>query len=154
GQSTLKTSHSGEPATSMVSTRYLYHQMLPSSKGIPTPRTFGTPHEEVAMRAWTAIGDDRTIAVTEVPEPVPAAGRAVVEVAAYPVNRGESLSLTGAYGEPAAAGTVPGRDVTGTVVAAATDGTGPAVGTTVVAFAPGGAWAERAAVPSDATVPL
>ncbi|MCX4095381.1 zinc-binding dehydrogenase [Nocardia sp. alder85J] len=102
------------------------------------------------MKAWAATGDDRVIAPVEIAEPIPAAHEAVLEVEAYSVDRGDWFALTGVYGEPSAAGTIPGQDVAGRVVAAATDGTGPAVGERVVAHAPGGGWAERVAVPTTA----
>ncbi|WP_019930335.1 zinc-binding dehydrogenase [Nocardia sp. BMG111209] len=106
------------------------------------------------MKAWTASGDAAVIVPAEVGEPVPAAHEAILEVEAYSVNRGDWFALTGAYGESAAAGTVPGQDVAGRVVAAAADGTGPAVGTRVVAHATGGGWAERVAVPTTAIAAL
>ena len=67
----------------------------------------------------------------------------VVKVAACSVNRGE-LSLVKFRPE----GWRPGQDVAGTVVEAATDGTGPAVGQRVVCIVDGGGWAEYVEVPS------
>jgi NADPH:quinone reductase-like Zn-dependent oxidoreductase len=96
------------------------------------------------MKAWVATGrPSEPLELAEVPEPVPAAGEVILEVAAYSVNRGEILSLTGAYGAPAQAGWRPGQDVAGTVVSAG----GPAVGTRVVGHPEGRGWAERVAVP-------
>jgi NADPH2:quinone reductase len=86
----------------------------------------------------------------EVTEPVPALGEAVVTVEAFSINRGETFLLETPRGEWR-----PGKDVVGHVVVAATDGSGPAVGTRVVAHPPANGWAERVAVATDriATLP-
>jgi len=100
------------------------------------------------MKAWVATGrSSELLELAEVPEPVPAPGEAIVEVAAYSVNRGEILSLAGAYGAPARAGWRPGQDIAGTVITAAADPGGPAVGTRVVGHAEGHGWAEQVSVP-------
>ncbi|NUR91846.1 MAG: alcohol dehydrogenase, partial [Nonomuraea sp.] len=77
----------------------------------------------------------------EVEEPAPRPNQAVIAVEAFSVNRGEMFLLM----KPRE-GLRPGKDIAGRVVAAAADGTGPAVGTRVVAHPPYGGWAERAAV--------
>lgn len=56
----------------------------------------------------------------ELPEPEPTAHQAVIEVAAYGVNRGE-LNLLARRPD----GWTPGQDLAGVVAAAAADGTGP-----------------------------
>jgi NADPH:quinone reductase-like Zn-dependent oxidoreductase len=91
----------------------------------------------------TDPAQDAGIALRELPEPEPGAHDAVVEVAAYAVNRGE-LSLI----ERRSNGWAPGQDLAGVVVTAAADGTGPAAGTRVVGLADQGGWSERAAVPT------
>lgn len=110
------------------------------------------------MRAVTATGlTDLTDAleITEVPEPAPKPDEAVVSVAAFSINRGEALYLTGAYGPAAEKGWRPGQDVAGVVVKAAADGSGPAAGTRVVGHPEGTGWAEQVAVPTAklATLP-
>jgi NADPH2:quinone reductase len=82
--------------------------------------------------------------LTELPEPEPAPGEALVEVQASSVNRGELCLLT-----MRPKGWRPGQDLGGVVLAAAADGTGPGTGTRVVGLADGGAWAERVAVPTQ-----
>jgi NADPH:quinone reductase-like Zn-dependent oxidoreductase len=100
------------------------------------------------MKAWIATGRRADpLELADVPEPVPAAGEAIVDVTAYSVNRGEILSLNGSYGAPAQAGWRPGQDIAGIVVRAAPGGAGPAVGTRVVGHSDGKGWAERVAVP-------
>jgi NADPH:quinone reductase-like Zn-dependent oxidoreductase len=83
------------------------------------------------------------LTVGRVPMPTPAAGEALIRVAAISLNRGEvKTAMT------AATGWRPGWDFAGTVEASAADGSGPALGTRVVGAAPVGAWCEYiAAVP-------
>ena len=98
--------------------------------------------------AWIATGRQADpIELAEVADPAPAADEAVVDVAAYSVNRGEVLLLSGAYGRAAAPGWRPGQDIAGAVTRAADDGGGPAAGTRVVAHPEGGGWTERVTVP-------
>lgn len=78
----------------------------------------------------------------DAPKPTP--GQAVVRVAATSLNRGDLLAA-----QVAEVGWRPGHDVAGTVVQAASDGTGPARGTRVVGLLDDGAWAEQVAVATD-----
>jgi NADPH2:quinone reductase len=79
-----------------------------------------------------------------VEKPQPSAVEAVVEVAAFSPNRGETLLL-----ERPRPGWRPGKDVAGVVVRAAADGSGPPAGARVVGHAEQGGWAERVAVPTS-----
>ncbi|MFJ4658425.1 zinc-binding dehydrogenase [Nocardia sp. NPDC088792] len=106
------------------------------------------------MKALTATADDRVITFAEVAEPAPAAGQAVIAVDAFSVNRGDFFALTGVYGTDPEPGHIPGQDVTGRILQAAADGSGPAAGTRVIAHAAGGGWAERVAVTTDAIAEL
>jgi NADPH2:quinone reductase len=81
----------------------------------------------------------------EAPEPVPAAGQALVEVASTSLNFGELDLLA----ERTAPGGVAGWDAAGTVVRAAADGSGPPAGARVVTFGEDGAWGELRAVDTD-----
>ncbi|MBB3676812.1 zinc-binding dehydrogenase [Modestobacter versicolor] len=102
------------------------------------------------MLAWTPTeGADDPIALTEVDAPRPGPSEVVVQVAAYSVNRGETFLL-----EAPRPGWRPGRDVAGTVVQAASDGSGPPVGRRVVGHPAQGGWAEQVAVPVDAVSEL
>lgn len=73
----------------------------------------------------------------------PADEHAVVQVGAYSINRGETFLLNAPR-----PGWRPGKDIAGTVVRAAADGSGPGVGSTVVGHPEQGGWAERVAVPT------
>ncbi len=103
------------------------------------------------MRAMisTPGGPGRVTGTSDVPEPAPAPGEALVAVQAFSLNRGE-LALLAAR----PAGWRPGQDIAGTVVVPAADGTGPAAGTRVAALVEGAGWAERAAVPVRALAAL
>ncbi len=81
------------------------------------------------------------LALDEVPEPVPGPGQVLVDVRHASLNYGEAASA--ASEKP---GTVLGWDASGTVAVPAADGSGPAAGTRVVTFGPGGGWAQRRAV--------
>lgn len=89
------------------------------------------------------------LALREAPAPLPAAGEAVVDVAATSLNRGELGRLAAAP-----AGQVPGWDLAGVVRTAAADGSGPAAGTRVAGVTLAGAWAEQVAVPVTRLVEL
>ena len=78
----------------------------------------------------------------ELPEPVPAADEAVVEVHAYAINHDE-VNLIARRPD----GWRPGQDVAGVVVRTAADGSGPAEGTRVVCYLDWEGWAERVLVP-------
>ncbi len=89
------------------------------------------------------------VAIREVAEPDLRANEALVAVHAFSLNRGE-LRLFQVRPE----GWRPGQDIAGVVVRAASDGSGPAAGTRVVALCDWEGWAERAAVPTHRAAPI
>jgi NADPH:quinone reductase-like Zn-dependent oxidoreductase len=102
------------------------------------------------MRALVATGNaERTLELRDLDEPTAGRGEAVLGVRAMSINRGE-LRLVATR----PAGWRPGQDVAGTVVRAAEDGSGPAVGTRVVALVDQAGWAERVAAPSSRIAPI
>jgi NADPH:quinone reductase len=94
------------------------------------------------MRTLVSTPDGVHVAeIREVEDPVPAPNGVVIEVRAASLNRGELYLL------PARPGWHPGQDVAGVVVQAASDGSGPGVGSRVVAVVDEGGWAECAIAP-------
>lgn len=99
------------------------------------------------MRALVATGPANAKApleLREVEELSPAPNESVVAVRAVSINRGELRLLS-----VRPAGWRPGQDIAGTVVSAAADGDGPAVGSRVVGLVDQAGWAERVAVPQS-----
>jgi NADPH:quinone reductase-like Zn-dependent oxidoreductase len=82
------------------------------------------------------------VAFADVDEPAPPPDHAIVEVAAFSVNRGETYQL-----EHPRPGWRPGKDIAGVVAVAAADDAGPPAGTWVVGHADQDGWAQRVAVP-------
>ncbi|MFI7536529.1 zinc-binding dehydrogenase [Streptosporangium sp. NPDC049376] len=95
------------------------------------------------MKALVPTGDlDSLVRYDDVAAPCPKPDEALVAVEAFSVNRGEFFLLA----RPRE-GWRPGKDIAGTVVRAADNGTGPGVGERVVAHPASAGWAEKAAVP-------
>jgi NADPH:quinone reductase-like Zn-dependent oxidoreductase len=82
------------------------------------------------------------VRLAEVADPVPGPGQVLVDVSHASLNYGD---LNDARSGRVPVGAVLGSDAAGVVVRAAADGTGPAVGTRVVALT-SGAFAERVAI--------
>ena len=89
------------------------------------------------------------VAIGEVDYPTPTLNEAIVKVAATSLNQGEVR-----YAQSQEPGTQIGWDLAGIIEQAATDGSGPKLGTRVVGFVRTGAWAEFVAVPTNALAQL
>ena len=89
----------------------------------------------------TTLDPAAPMAIREVPDPILTAHRALVQVKAFSLNRGELASIA-----RNGVGWIPGQDIAGTVLQAAADGSGPPVGSRVVALTDEFGWAELAAV--------
>lgn len=99
-----------------------------------------------ALVAVPAIGAG-AVEMREVEDPQPKAHHVVVQVGATSLNRGECGALLTAVD-----GWRPGWDLAGTVVAT---GEGlPPIGTRVLGWVNGGAWAERVSVRADHLAPI
>jgi NADPH:quinone reductase len=130
----------------------------------PPPGGLSYRHiDERSLKKWsvmkaiviTAYGGPEVLAVTELPDPVPAAGEVLVRVAAFGLNHAEAYMRSGAWGKVAQ---VPGIECAGTVQA---DPSGRlAAGTAVVAILGGmgrtrnGSYAELVTVPAGNVVPV
>jgi NADPH:quinone reductase-like Zn-dependent oxidoreductase len=97
------------------------------------------------MLALTTTSTPPHVEITEVEEPEPSRNEALVGVRAFSLNRGESRRLS-----TMPPGSVTGWDIAGVVERPAGDGSGPPAGARVVGIVGSGAWAQRAAVPTDA----
>ena len=92
---------------------------------------------------------DHRLHLAQIPAPTPAPSQALVRVAAFSLNLGETRRT-----QTADAGWRPGWDIAGTVEAQAANGSGPATGTRVVGLVASRGWSELVAVPTDAIAPL
>ncbi len=92
---------------------------------------------------------ERRLSLAEVSALSPASSQALVRVAAFSLNLGETRRT-----QTADAGWRPGWDIAGTVEAEAANGSGPAAGTRVVGLVASRGWSELVAVPTDALAPV
>jgi NADPH:quinone reductase len=103
----------------------------------------------------TAHGGPEVLAVTELPDPVPAAGEVLIRIRAFGLNHAETYMRNGSWGEVAQ---VPGIECAGTVQADPSRKL--ADGTAVVAMLGGmgrtrnGSYAELITVPASNVVPV
>lgn len=108
------------------------------------------------MRAvtQTSPGGPETLAVTELPDPVPGPGEVLVEVAATAVNRADLLQRQGFYPPPPGASDVIGLECSGTVAAVGEGVTAWSVGDRVCALLAGGGYASLVVVPEGQVMPV
>jgi putative PIG3 family NAD(P)H quinone oxidoreductase len=107
------------------------------------------------MRAITISepGGPDVLQLREVPDPEPAAGEVLVQVAATAVNRADLMQRQGHYPPPEGAPPYPGLECSGTVLEVGEGVTGWAAGDQVCALLSGGGYAERVAVPAGQLLP-
>jgi putative PIG3 family NAD(P)H quinone oxidoreductase len=103
------------------------------------------------------FGGPEVLTLVERPDPVPAPGEVLIEVAAAGINRPDLMQREGKYHPPKGASDLPGLEVAGRIILlGAADAAGPphaasgqpwATGDVVCALVSGGGYAERCAVP-------
>ncbi|GAA4994769.1 NAD(P)H-quinone oxidoreductase [Streptomyces siamensis] len=99
-------------------------------------------------------GGPEALVWDEVPDPVPADGEVLVEVAASAVNRADLLQRQGLYDPPPGASPYPGLECSGRVVALGPGVSGWAVGDEACALLGGGGYAQKVAVPAGQLLPV
>jgi putative PIG3 family NAD(P)H quinone oxidoreductase len=99
-------------------------------------------------------GGPEVLRVEQVPEPVPAPGEVVIQVAAAGVNRADLMQRQGHYPPPPGASDYPGLECSGTIAALGAGVKRWQVGDEVCALLSGGGYAEQVAVPAGQVLPL
>ena len=107
------------------------------------------------MRAITISepGGPDVLELRDVPDPSPAAGEVLIEVAATAVNRADLMQREGHYPPPPGASAYPGLECSGTIAEVADGVEGWSVGDEVCALLAGGGYAERVCVPAEQLLP-
>jgi len=102
----------------------------------------------------TEPGGPEVLQVQSVPDPAPAAGQVVIEVAAAGVNRADVAQRQGFYPPPPGAPPYPGLECSGRIAGIGPGVTGWQAGDEVCALLAGGGYAERVAVAAAQLLPL
>jgi putative PIG3 family NAD(P)H quinone oxidoreductase len=102
----------------------------------------------------TEPGGPDVLQVQSVPDPEPAAGEVVIEIAAAGVNRADVVQRQGFYPPPPGAPPYPGLECSGRIAAVGPGVTGWQAGDEACALLAGGGYAERVAVPAGQLLPL
>ena len=100
------------------------------------------------------FGPPEVLQVVERPDPFPAAGEILIDVAAAGVNRPDIIQRYGKYPPPPGASDLPGLEVAGVVAALGAGVTGWSIGDPICALLAGGGYASRAAVPQEQCLPI
>ncbi len=105
---------------------------------------------------YTERGPDpqASIAAVESATPEPAAGQALLEVLAAPINPSDVLTLTGLYGMLPPLPAVGGNEGVGRVLALGPDTQGPAIGQTVLLPVGCGTWSTHVLADAKSLMPL
>ena len=99
-------------------------------------------------------GGPDVLQIVERPVPVPGEGEVLVKVAAAGINRPEVLQRMGMYPPPPGAPSIPGMEVSGTIVAIGEGVEPDLIGQPVCALIAGGAYAEYAVAPYGQCLPV
>jgi NADPH2:quinone reductase len=99
-------------------------------------------------------GEPEVLRLVERPQPVPAAGEALVRVVAAGVNRPDVLQRRGGYAPPPGASDLPGLEIAGVIEGGDLEGSGFALGDKVCGLVAGGGYAEYCVAPVGQLLPL
>jgi putative PIG3 family NAD(P)H quinone oxidoreductase len=99
-------------------------------------------------------GGPEVLALENVPDPIPAAGEVVIDVASAGVNRADLMQRMGLYPPPPGASQYPGLECSGRIAVVGPDVTGLQPGDEVCALLAGGGYAEQVAVPAVQVLPV
>ncbi|MGI8698763.1 MAG: NAD(P)H-quinone oxidoreductase [Mycobacteriales bacterium] len=101
-----------------------------------------------------SYGGPEVLTWAKVPDPEPATGEVLIEVAASAVNRADIMQRQGLYPPPPGAPPWPGLECSGTVAALGEGVTGWSRGDEVCALLSGGGYAERVVVAAGQVLPV
>ena len=108
------------------------------------------------MRAITITepGGPAVLVLSDVPDPEPASGEVLIEIAAAGLNRADLLQRQGFYPPPQGAPPYPGLECSGRIAALGAGVTGWRFGDEVCALLAGGGYAELVTVPAGQLLPV
>jgi len=98
-------------------------------------------------------GGPEVLEWTEVPDPQPAPGEVIIDVAASAVNRADTLQRQGFYPPPPGASDIIGLECSGRISAVGAGVSNWEAGDEVCALLAGGGYAEKVAVPAGQVLP-
>ena len=93
---------------------------------------------------FDGAGGPEVVKLAQADVPTPGAGKVLVEVAAFGINRPDCAQRAGAYPPPPGETQVPGLEIAGRIVAVGPDVTGLKVGDEICALVGSGGYAEYA----------
>lgn len=99
-------------------------------------------------------GGPEVLRFTERPDPLPAAGEVLIDVAAAGVNRPDVLQRSGSYPPPPGASDLPGLEVAGRIAAVGAGVTTLRPGDAVCALVSGGGYASKCVAPAPQCLPI
>lgn len=99
-------------------------------------------------------GGPEVLVPVERPVPAPGAGEVLIRVAAAGVNRPDVMQRMGVYPPPPGAPSIPGLELSGTIVAAGDEVPREMIGQPVCALVTGGGYAEYAVAPFGTCLPV
>lgn len=116
-------------------------------------RNFAIPSDMTAIDIVNPGGPEALVPVTR-PVPTPGEDEVLIRVTAAGVNRPDILQRMGHYPPPPGAPSIPGLEVSGTVVALGRNANAALLGQSVCALLAGGGYAQYAVAPAGQCLPV